>query len=105
VAVEGDVVALFDAAAGLGTVTAPVANAAITGNTPGGLDEQSATVRRVLDVNVGGVFLCVREAVHRMSTRYGGACGAIVTVSSTAARTGPAGGWVHYAASKPRWRR
>lgn len=99
-------VALFDAAAGLGTVTAPVANAAITGNTPGGLDEQSAeTARRVLDVNVGGVFLCVREAVHRMSTRYGGACGAIVTVSSTAARTGPAGGWVHYAASKPRWRR
>ncbi|GHF12541.1 hypothetical protein GCM10017786_53160 [Amycolatopsis deserti] len=70
VASEDDVIALFDAAAGLGPVTAVVNNAAITGNTPGRLDSQDvATVRRVLDVNVTGVFLCCREAVRRMSTR------------------------------------
>ncbi|WP_370969567.1 SDR family oxidoreductase [Amycolatopsis sp. cg9] len=101
VSVEDDVVALFDAAAELGPVTALVNNAAITGNTPGRLDSYDvAVVRRTLDVNVTGVFLCCREAVRRMSTRHGGHGGAIVNISSTAARTGSAGEWVHYAASK-----
>jgi NAD(P)-dependent dehydrogenase (short-subunit alcohol dehydrogenase family) len=98
---EEDVRALFDAAAGLGPLAGLVNNAAITGNTPGRMDEQQVdTVRRVLDVNVTGVFLCAREAVRRMSTRYGGSGGAIVNISSTAARTGSAGEWVHYAATK-----
>jgi NAD(P)-dependent dehydrogenase (short-subunit alcohol dehydrogenase family) len=35
-----------------------------------------------------------------MSTRSGGRGGAIVNISSLAARTGGAGEWVHYAASK-----
>ncbi|GAB3585909.1 SDR family oxidoreductase [Amycolatopsis endophytica] len=101
VASEDDVVALFDAAAELGPVTAVVNNAAITGNTPGRLDAQDvATVRRVLDVNVTGVFLCCREAVRRMSTRYGGPGGAVVNISSTAARTGSPNEWTHYAATK-----
>lgn len=101
VADETDVLALFDAAAELGPLTGVVNNAAITGNTPGRLDEQSAeTVQRVLDVNIGGVFLCCREAVRRMSTRYGGGGGSIVNISSTASRTGSAGEWVHYAATK-----
>lgn len=101
VASEEDVVALFDAAAELGPITGVVANAAITGNTPGRLDEYEAdVVRRVVDVNVTGTFLCVREGVRRMSTRHGGSGGAIVTVSSTAARTGSPGEWVHYAATK-----
>lgn len=101
VADEDDVRRLFDAAAELGELDGVVANAGITGNTPGRLDEQDArVVRRVLDVNVVGVFLCAREAVRRMSTRYGGRGGAIVTVSSTAAGRGSPGEWVHYAASK-----
>jgi NAD(P)-dependent dehydrogenase (short-subunit alcohol dehydrogenase family) len=101
VSIEDDVTELFDAAADLGPLAGVVNNAAITGNTPGRLDEQKAeTVRRVLDVNVGGVFLCCREAVRRMSTRYGGAGGASVNLSSTAARTGSAGESVHYAATK-----
>ncbi len=98
---EDAVRALFDEAATLGPLTALVNNAAITGNTPGRLDEYDVeVVRRTLDVNVTGVFLCCREAVRRMSTRYGGEGGAIVNISSTAARTGSAGEWVHYAASK-----
>jgi len=101
VASEDDVRALFDAAAELGPVKALVNNAAIVGNTPGRLDSYAVeVVRRTLDVNVTGVFLCCREAVRRMSTRYGGEGGAIVNISSTAARTGSAGEWVHYAASK-----
>ena len=101
VSAEDDVVALFDAAAELGPVTGLVNNAAITGNTPGRLDSYDVdVVRRTLDVNVTGVFLCCREAVRRMSTRHGGHGGAIVNISSTAARTGSAGEWVHYAASK-----
>ncbi|MDT7801020.1 MAG: hypothetical protein QOI78_4453 [Actinomycetota bacterium] len=101
VSAEDDVRALFDAAATLGPVEALVNNAAITGNTPGRLDQyEVGVVRRTLDVNVTGVFLCCREAVRRMSTRHGGEGGAIVNISSTAARTGSAGEWVHYAASK-----
>ncbi|MFC4858919.1 SDR family oxidoreductase [Actinophytocola glycyrrhizae] len=92
---------LFDQAVTLGDLTGVVCNAGITGNTPGRLDEQdAATVRRVLDVNVMGVFLCNREAVRRLSTRHGGPGGAIVNVSSTAAGRGSPGEWVHYAASK-----
>jgi NAD(P)-dependent dehydrogenase (short-subunit alcohol dehydrogenase family) len=101
VADEADVLRLFDAAAALGPLGGVVCNAGITGNTPGRLDEQSAaTVRRVLDVNVTGVFLCNREAVRRLSTRYGGRGGSIVNISSTAAGRGSPGEWVHYAASK-----
>jgi NAD(P)-dependent dehydrogenase (short-subunit alcohol dehydrogenase family) len=101
VADERQVRTLFGVAGEVGSLAGVVNNAAITGNTPGRLDEQSAaTVRRVLEVNVGGVFLCCREAVRRLSTKYGGPGGAIVNISSTAARTGSAGEWVHYAASK-----
>ncbi|RSN59138.1 oxidoreductase [Amycolatopsis sp. WAC 04182] len=101
VASEDDVVALFDAAVELGPLAGLVANAAITGNTPGRFDEYDVdVVRRVVDVNITGVFLCVREGIRRMSTRYGGDGGAIVTLSSTAARTGSPGEWVHYAGTK-----
>ncbi len=96
VAVEADVERLFARAGELGPLTALVANAGITGDTPGRVEEQSAeTFRRVLDVNVVGVFLCLRAAVRRMSEG-----GAIVTISSTAARRGSPGEWAHYAASK-----
>jgi NAD(P)-dependent dehydrogenase (short-subunit alcohol dehydrogenase family) len=101
VADEEDVRLLFDFAASIGPLYGVVCNAGITGNTPGRLDEQDvATVRRVLDVNVLGVFLCNREAVRRLSTRHGGSGGAVVNISSTAAGRGSPGEWVHYAASK-----
>ena len=41
---------------------------------------------RVLGANVIGSFLCAREAIKRMSTRHGGRGGAIVNLSSVAAR-------------------
>jgi NAD(P)-dependent dehydrogenase (short-subunit alcohol dehydrogenase family) len=54
----------------------------------------------VFAANVTGSFLCAREAVKRMSTKHGGAGGAIVNVSSGAARLGSPGEYVDYAASK-----
>ena len=51
-------------------------------------------------VNVTSYFICAREAVRRMSTRHGGAGGAIVNVSSIAGRRGGREERVHYAASK-----
>jgi NAD(P)-dependent dehydrogenase (short-subunit alcohol dehydrogenase family) len=55
---------------------------------------------RVFATNVTGPFLCAREAVRRMSTRQGGHGGAIVNVSSGAARLGSPNEYVDYAASK-----
>ncbi|MBP2322023.1 NAD(P)-dependent dehydrogenase (short-subunit alcohol dehydrogenase family) [Kibdelosporangium banguiense] len=101
VADEADVTRLFDAAQELGTLTGLVCNAGITGNKIARLDEHEvSTVREVLEVNVTGTFLCDREAVRRMSTKYGGEGGVIVNISSTAAQRGSPGEWVHYAASK-----
>lgn len=57
-------------------------------------------INQVLSTNVTGYFLCCREAVKRMSRQYGGQGGAIVNVSSAAARTGSPGEYVDYAASK-----
>lgn len=57
-------------------------------------------INRVLATNVTGYFLCCREAVKRMSTEHGGSGGAIVNISSVAARLGSPGEYVDYAASK-----
>src|SRR6266481_4259746 len=56
--------------------------------------------REVLDTNVFGAFLCARAAVARISTRQGGAGGAMVFISSAMATLGGAGEYVMYAASK-----
>jgi NAD(P)-dependent dehydrogenase (short-subunit alcohol dehydrogenase family) len=60
----------------------------------------AARIRRVLDTNVVGSFLCAREAVRRMSTNRGGKGGSIVNVSSGAARLGSPDEYIDYAASK-----
>lgn len=57
-------------------------------------------LHRIFQANVVSCFLCAREAVIRMSTKRGGLGGAIVNVSSLAARTGAPGEYVDYAASK-----
>lgn len=65
------------------------------------LDEMDAArLTRVFAVNVTGSFLCAREAVKRMSTRYGGQGGAIVNVSSIAAKLGAPNEYIDYAAAK-----
>lgn len=101
VAREEDVLRLFATTEReLGPIVGLVNNAGVTG---GFAQVDAVTVdllTRVFAVNVIGTILCAREAVLRMSRRHGGAGGAIVNISSLAARTGGAGEWVHYAASK-----
>jgi NAD(P)-dependent dehydrogenase (short-subunit alcohol dehydrogenase family) len=101
VAREEDVLRLFETAEReLGPIKALVNNAAITGGFARVDSVTAAALAKVMAVNVTGAFLCAREAVRRMSNRHGGSGGAIVNISSRAARTGSAGEWVHYAASK-----
>jgi len=101
VAVEADVLRLFDtAAAELGAVDALVNNAGILERQMRLEDMDPQRMRRIFDTNVVGAFLCAREAVRRMSPRRGGRGGAIVNVSSIAARLGAPGEYIDYAASK-----
>ncbi len=65
------------------------------------VDEMDAArVERMFRINVLGSFACAREAVRRMSARHGGRGGAIVNISSAAARLGSPGQYVDYAAAK-----
>jgi NAD(P)-dependent dehydrogenase (short-subunit alcohol dehydrogenase family) len=98
---EPDVVRLFETVEReLGRVTALVNNAAtLEGQIR--LDQvDAARLARIFATNVTGSFLCAREAVRRMSARYGGSGGSIVNVSSGAARWGAPGEYIDYAASK-----
>lgn len=101
VADETDVLAMFERLDdALGPVTALVNNAGIL-ETQMRVDAMDAArIGRILATNVTGTLLCCREAVRRMSTRHGGGGGAIVNVSSVAAKTGSPGEYVDYAASK-----
>ena len=98
---EPQILELFKAAEReLGPIKALVNNAGITGGFARVENVTAAAIEKTLAVNVTGAILCAREAVLRMSTRRGGSGGAIVNISSIAVRTGAAGEWVHYAASK-----
>ncbi len=101
VADEGQVLAMFEKIdAKLGRLSALVNNAGVVDRTERVDGMSVARLRRMFDINVIGTMVCAREAVKRMSTRYGGAGGAIVNVSSVAARLGAPGQYVDYAAAK-----
>ena len=92
---------LFAAAADrFGPVTGLVANAGLTGHIGDLADTPVDVIRQVIDVNYLGVVLCARRAAQSMSTKRGGAGGAIVAVSSAAATVGAPSEYVHYAGAK-----
>jgi NAD(P)-dependent dehydrogenase (short-subunit alcohol dehydrogenase family) len=101
VTVEADVLRLFEATdQAFGPLAALVNNAGIL-ETQMRVDAMDAArLQRVFATNVFGAFSCARAAVRRMSTRHGGKGGAIVNVSSGAARLGAPNEYVDYAASK-----
>jgi NAD(P)-dependent dehydrogenase (short-subunit alcohol dehydrogenase family) len=98
---EAQVVSLFETVdRELGRLTALVNNAA-TLETQMRLDAMDgARLERMFATNVIGSMICSREAVRRMSSRYGGAGGAIVNISSGAARFGSPNEYIDYAATK-----
>jgi NAD(P)-dependent dehydrogenase (short-subunit alcohol dehydrogenase family) len=101
VASEPDVTRLFaHAERELGTIVGLVNNAGILETQTRAANIDLARLQRVFAVNVFGSFLCAEQARRRMSTRLGGAGGAIVNVSSAASRLGSPNEYVDYAASK-----
>jgi NAD(P)-dependent dehydrogenase (short-subunit alcohol dehydrogenase family) len=101
VAKEAQVLAMFEKIdAQFGRLSALVNNAGVVDQTTRVDAITYERLRRMFEINVFGSFLCAREAVKRMSTRYGGAGGSIVNVSSVAARLGGPGQYVDYAAAK-----
>jgi NAD(P)-dependent dehydrogenase (short-subunit alcohol dehydrogenase family) len=101
VADEAQVLAMFAAVdAALGPVTGLVNNAGVV-DLPARVDEMSLQrLQRMWAINITGTFVCTREALKRMSRRHGGPGGAIVNLSSAAARLGAPNQYVDYAASK-----
>lgn len=97
---EAHLAALFDLGASLGVVDKCVVNAGVIGPVSPLADMDKERISRVVDVNVTGALLTAREAARRMPKERGGAGGALVILSSAAARLGGAGNFVDYAASK-----
>ncbi|WP_265557027.1 SDR family oxidoreductase [Serratia grimesii] len=101
IAEESQVVAMFtELDATLGPIAALVNNAGILFQQTSIEQLTAERINKVLSTNVTGYFLCCREAVKRMAHRHGGPGGAIVNVSSAAARLGAPWEYIDYAASK-----
>ena len=101
VAVEADVLRMFDAACADGRgLDGVVVNAGIVAPSMRLADMGIERLRRMFDVNVLGAYLCAREAARRMPISRGGRGGSIVMVSSAASRLGSPFEYVDYAGTK-----
>lgn len=101
VASPDEVVAMFRAVdARFGGPDALVNNAGITGRSGRFMDTDRDTIAAAVRVNLTGTMDCCREAIARMARSRGGRGGAIVNVSSGAARTGSPNAYVWYGAAK-----
>lgn len=96
VSIEEDVIRLFNTIDNsLGRITHLVNNAGILLPQMRVSEMTADRINKVLTTNITSYFLCCREAIKRMTEG-----GAIVNVSSAAARLGSPGEYVDYAASK-----
>ncbi|MHA6263926.1 SDR family oxidoreductase [Arenibacterium sp. CAU 1754] len=99
VADPDQITAMFGAIdAEFGRLDALVNNAGVVDRTAKVTEFTYDRLRRMFDINVIGAMLVAKEAVLRMQAQ--GTGGAIVNVSSAAARLGSGGQYVDYAASK-----
>ncbi len=95
------VVRLFAAIDGeFGRLDVLVNNAAIIARQPPVEDLTFERMQRIFAVNAIGPMLCAQQAARRMSRLHNGRGGAIINVSSGAARLGSPNEYVDYAASK-----
>ncbi|WP_415391642.1 SDR family oxidoreductase [Paracoccus sp. SJTW-4] len=96
IADPGQVAALFDAAAAaMGGLDAVVVNAGIVAPVMPLAEMTPERIERVVRVNLTGALYCAREAARRLPDG-----GAMVLMSSAAARLGSPGKYVDYAAAK-----
>lgn len=101
VAREEDVIAMVAAARrDLGPLDGVVVNAGVVAPQSMLADMTVERMRRVFDTNILGAYLTAREAARVLSRDRGGKGGAIVFVSSMAARLGSPNEYVDYAGSK-----
>ncbi|MDR5737987.1 MULTISPECIES: SDR family oxidoreductase [unclassified Caballeronia] len=107
IAIQGDVcdeaaiLAMFDATEeAFGKLDGVVNNAGIVAPGSALADMDVARLKRIFDTNVLGAYLCAREAARRLSRSRGGKGGALVNVSSAAARLGAPNEYIDYAGSK-----
>lgn len=101
VSVEDEIIQLFQRVDDeLGPVTALVNNAGTISQQSRVEDMSEFRLLKVMKTNVVGPMLCAKHALLRMARRHGGQGGAIVNVSSVAARLGSPNEYVDYAASK-----
>jgi len=100
VASESDILNLFQEADKLGTLVGLVNNAGVVDHAQPVTEMSYQRLQRMMNINVVGAITCAREAAKRMSTKLGGKGGAIVNLSSAAARLGAPNNYVDYAASK-----
>lgn len=98
---EAEVLRLFEAIdTHCGPLSALVNNAAIVAPQMKLVEMSAERINKILSVNILGNFLCAREAIKRMALSYGGSGGAMVNISSIAARLGSPFEYIDYAASK-----
>jgi NAD(P)-dependent dehydrogenase (short-subunit alcohol dehydrogenase family) len=113
VAVEADVIRVFDAAEnGLGRLDGVVINAGIVAPALPLADMSADRLRRVFEVNVLGAYLCARESARRLTRDRGGTGGSIVLVSSarlgsvrhssTSTTRDPRRPWIHWRSDSQR---
>lgn len=101
VALEQDIIALFDATEkAFGKITGVVNNAGIVANASKLADMSLDRITRMFGVNTIGAYLVAREAARRMGTDRGGKGGSLVNLSSAAARLGSPNEYVDYAGAK-----
>jgi NAD(P)-dependent dehydrogenase (short-subunit alcohol dehydrogenase family) len=100
VSLEADVDHIFAAADRMGKLVGLVNNAGVLGPNIRVDELDMDRIQRMFAINVFGSILCAGRAVKRMSSKYGGAGGGIVNVSSAAAKLGSPGVYVDYAAAK-----
>ena len=101
IAAEAEILAMFEAVGAMpGELYGLVNNAGILETQMRLKDMQVDRLTRIFTANITGQFICAREAVKRMSLKEGGKGGAIVNVSSVAAKTGSPNEYLDYAASK-----
>jgi NAD(P)-dependent dehydrogenase (short-subunit alcohol dehydrogenase family) len=98
---EADILSLFVRIdKEVGVLDGLVNNAGILGARMPLVEMDAARLQQVFATNIIGSLLCAKEAIKRMSTKFGGTGGAIINVSSAAARLGSPFEYIDYAATK-----